>query len=104
MTAFGIYPLNRYARLEVSGGLMQYKQEYTDEGLQQLADLYQQQTYGQSLFADGAFMPLASARRTRMPVHKGTHPSRMKIARPTRGGPTSAVSPNTKMPAPRAMT
>jgi len=59
VTAFGIYPLNRYARLEMSGGLMQYKQEYTDEGLQQLADAYQQQTYGQSLFADGAFMPLA---------------------------------------------
>src|SRR5215203_2691727 len=59
VTAFGIYPLNRYARLELSGGLMQYKQEYTDEGLQQLANQFQQATYGRTLFADGAFMPLA---------------------------------------------
>ena len=41
-TAFGIYPLNRYARLEVTGGLIQFKQEYSDPVLQQAAVEYQQ--------------------------------------------------------------
>jgi hypothetical protein len=57
-TAFGIYPFNRYARLEVSGGLMQFKQGYTDNGLQQIADQYQQENYGRVLFSSGTFMPL----------------------------------------------
>ena len=41
-TAFGIYPLNRYARLELTGGLIQFKQGYNDPNLQQAADDYQQ--------------------------------------------------------------
>ncbi|MEO6213958.1 MAG: hypothetical protein ABIP65_10060 [Vicinamibacterales bacterium] len=57
-TAFGIYPFNRYARIEVSGGLMQFKQGYTDEGLQQVANEFQQDTYGRVLFSSGSFMPL----------------------------------------------
>jgi hypothetical protein len=60
-TAFGIYPLNRYARLEVTGGLIQFKQAYNDPNLQQAADEYQQQVYGQSLFADGKLLPLGAA-------------------------------------------
>jgi hypothetical protein len=58
MTAFGIYPLNRYARLEVSAGLMQFKQGYTDEGLQALANQFQEDTYGRVLFSSGTFAPL----------------------------------------------
>ncbi len=57
-TAFGIYPFNRYARLEVSGGLMQYEQRYNDEELQFLANQYQQDQYGRVLFSSGTFMPL----------------------------------------------
>ena len=57
-TAFGIYPLNRYARLELSAGLLQFKQGYNEPGLQQLADEYQQEIYGRTLFSDGTFMPL----------------------------------------------
>src|SRR4029079_19097467 len=60
-TAFAIYPLNRYARLELSGGLIQFKQEYDDPLLQQVAEDYQQELYGQSLFADGKLMPLGLA-------------------------------------------
>jgi hypothetical protein len=60
-TAFGIYPLNRYARLELTGGLVQFKQQYSDPALQQSADAYQQQVYGRSLFADGKLMPLGVA-------------------------------------------
>ena len=60
-TAFGIYPLNRYARLELSGGLIQFRQGYDDPNLQQVAEDYQQETYGQSLFANGNLLPLAIA-------------------------------------------
>ena len=57
-TAYGIYPLNRYARLELSAGLLQFQQEYNEPGLQQLADDFQQQQYGRTLFNSGTFMPL----------------------------------------------
>jgi WD40-like Beta Propeller Repeat len=60
-TAFGIYPMNRYARVELTGGLIQFKQAYSDPVLQQAADEFQQARYGQSLFADGKLMPLGVA-------------------------------------------
>jgi hypothetical protein len=60
-TAFGIYPLNRYARLELSGGLLNFQQMYDDPNLQAVAEEYQQETYGQSLFANGNLMPLGIA-------------------------------------------
>jgi len=56
-TAFGIYPFNRYARLEVSSGLFQFKQEYNEPGLQQLADQFQEQQFGRRLFNSGSYMP-----------------------------------------------
>ena len=60
-TIFGIYPMNRYARVELTGGLIQLKQAYSDPNLQASANAYQQQYYGQSLFADGKLMPLGAA-------------------------------------------
>ena len=57
-TAFGIYPLNRYARLQVSGGLLQFKQSYNEPGLQDIADDFQEQQYGRTLFNSGNFMPI----------------------------------------------
>jgi hypothetical protein len=60
-TAFGIYPLNRYARIELSGGLINFNQRYDDPNLQALADAFQQERFGQSLFASGNLMPLGAA-------------------------------------------
>ncbi|MCA1559366.1 MAG: hypothetical protein LC804_03520 [Acidobacteria bacterium] len=60
-TAFGIYPFNRYARLEVSGGFLQYKQEYNLAELQVIADDFQQRRYGRRLFSSGSFMPIGLA-------------------------------------------
>jgi hypothetical protein len=57
-TAFGIYPFNRYARLQLSGGVLQYEQKYNDPGLQDIADDYQRQLYGRTLFNSGNFMPI----------------------------------------------
>ena len=56
-TAFGIYPFNRYARVEFSAGIFNYNQGYNDQGLQDLADQYQQDQYGRQLFSSGTFMP-----------------------------------------------
>jgi hypothetical protein len=58
ITAFGIYPLNRYARLQLSAGIMQFKQAYNEQGLQDVADDFQRERYGRSLFSSGKFMPL----------------------------------------------
>jgi hypothetical protein len=58
VTAFGIYPLNRYARFQVSAGVMQFKQAYNEQGLQDIADDFQQERYGRTLFSSGNFMPL----------------------------------------------
>ena len=60
-TVFGIYPLNRYARVELTGGLIQFKQAYSDPALQQAAVDYQTQVYGRNLFADGKLLPLGAA-------------------------------------------
>jgi hypothetical protein len=60
-TIFGIYPLNRYARVEVTGGVINFNQGYNDPNLQAAADEYQQALYGQSLFANGNLMPLGAA-------------------------------------------
>jgi len=60
-TAFAIYPLNRYARMELTGGFIDFSQSYNDPTLQQLSQEYQIQNYGRVLFADGKFIPLGAA-------------------------------------------
>src|SRR5262245_52524622 len=57
-SALGIYPLDRYRRVQVSGGVVQLREEYNDPGLQQLAEEYQQQAYGQAVFRNGTMAPL----------------------------------------------
>jgi len=57
-TAFGIYPFNRYTRVELSTGIYNYNQGYNDQGLQQVADQYQLAQYGRTLFSSGTFMPI----------------------------------------------
>ncbi|MBP6715514.1 MAG: PD40 domain-containing protein [Acidobacteria bacterium] len=58
VTLFGIYPLNRYARVEVSGAYAHISESYDDETLNQLAGDFQQETYGTNLFRDGNMLPL----------------------------------------------
>jgi len=58
--AFGIYPLNRYSRLELTGGIYQFKQEYNDPALQAQSEAFQLATYGRLLFANGALMPVGA--------------------------------------------
>jgi WD40 repeat protein len=59
-TAYGIYPFNRYARVELSGGLFQFNQAYNNDALQQVADQYQIAQYGRTLFSNGSIMPIGA--------------------------------------------
>ena len=56
-TAFGIYPFNRYRRIEFSGGVMQYKESFNDPSLQAYSETYQQQNFGRQLFQTGTLVP-----------------------------------------------
>jgi hypothetical protein len=56
-SAFAIYPFNRYARLELSGGLFQFKEEYDDPTLEELARQYEEQVFGTAIFRNGTMMP-----------------------------------------------
>ena len=60
-TAFGIYPLNRYSRVEVSGGFINLQEQYNDPALQFEAQQYQQQAFGQQVFRNGNMVPLSAA-------------------------------------------
>jgi hypothetical protein len=60
-TAFGIWPFNRYQRLEVSGAVLQYREEFNDPNLQFVADQYQQERFGTQIFRNGTFVPLGIA-------------------------------------------
>jgi hypothetical protein len=60
-TAFGIFPFNRYARVEVFGGFLQYKEEFNEPGLQEYSQNYQQQQFGRALLQSGNYIPLGVA-------------------------------------------
>jgi len=57
-TAYGIYPFNRYRRVEFSGGFIDYEQSFNDPTLQELSLDYQQETFGQPLLQSGYYVPL----------------------------------------------
>jgi hypothetical protein len=60
-TAYGIYPFNRYRRIELYGGINQYVEEFADQGLEQYSQEYQEQQFGRVLFNNGMQMPLGAA-------------------------------------------
>jgi hypothetical protein len=60
-SVFGIYPFSRYRRVEVSGGVVQLSEQYNDPFLEDVAQSYQQQTYGGSVFRNGTLVPLGAA-------------------------------------------
>jgi WD40-like Beta Propeller Repeat len=58
---FGIYPFSHYRRVEVSAGVLQYNESYSDPFVEQQAAAYQQQQYGTQLFRNGSSVPLGAA-------------------------------------------
>ncbi|MBA3269950.1 MAG: PD40 domain-containing protein, partial [Acidobacteria bacterium] len=57
-TAFGIYPFNRYRRVEVYGGFVNYREAFDDPGVEFEANQFQQEQFGRNLFNSGNMMPL----------------------------------------------
>jgi WD40 repeat protein len=57
-SAIAIYPLNRYSRLELSGGLYNFNEQYDDPTVEELARQYEQQLYGTTVFRNGNILPL----------------------------------------------
>ncbi|MEW6320559.1 MAG: hypothetical protein AB1635_05675 [Acidobacteriota bacterium] len=60
-TAFGIYPFNRYRRIEVFGGVTQYTERFDDPGLEEFSRQFQEQNFGRALFNNGTMIPLGVA-------------------------------------------
>jgi hypothetical protein len=58
--AFGIYPFNRYRRVELSAGFIQYDQRFNDPALQAVSNDYQVQQFGQPLLQSGYYVPLGA--------------------------------------------
>jgi hypothetical protein len=57
-TAFGIWPFNRYRRVEVFGGMLQYRESFNDPNLQDYSQGYQIDQFGRQLFRSGTYVPL----------------------------------------------
>ena len=58
-SAFAIYPFDRFRRLELSAGLFNSRETFNNPALQDEANAFQEQQFGQLLFRDGTFLPLA---------------------------------------------
>jgi Tol biopolymer transport system component len=57
-TVFGIWPFDRYRRVEVSGSLLNYNENFNDPSLNAFSQDFQQQTFGRQLFNSGNTLPL----------------------------------------------
>ena len=55
---FGIWPLNRYRRVELVGGVLQYNEGFNDPTLQDISQGFQQEQFGRQLFRSGVYVPL----------------------------------------------
>jgi hypothetical protein len=60
-TAFGIYPFNRYRRVEVYGGLVNYREQFDDPSVGDISADFQEQEFGRQLFNNGTMVPLGVA-------------------------------------------
>ena len=60
-SAFGIYPLDRFRRLEFTGGLFHFNERFDSPALQTQANQFQQQQFGTQLFRNGASMPFGAS-------------------------------------------
>ncbi|HUU36215.1 MAG TPA: hypothetical protein VMW48_19255, partial [Vicinamibacterales bacterium] len=60
-TAFGIWPFNRYRRVELSGGIVHSSERFEDVGLQEYSQQYQEQQFGRQLLNNGTMVPFGLA-------------------------------------------
>ncbi len=60
-SAYGIYPFDRYRRVELFGSVVNYNERYNDPTLEEYSNDYQQEVYGTQLFRSGTSVPLGLA-------------------------------------------
>jgi hypothetical protein len=60
-TMFGIYPFNRYRRIEVFGGFSRYQERFNDPLVEAESQAYQQTQFGRQLFNNGSMTPFGAA-------------------------------------------
>jgi hypothetical protein len=51
----GIYPFDRFRRVELSGGVFHYNERFNDPGLEQQSRQFQQDQFGTQVFRNGSF-------------------------------------------------
>jgi hypothetical protein len=69
-SAIGIWPFDRYRRLEVSASLYDISEEYSDPQQQAYSEQYQQSLYGTPIFQNGIAVPLSAALVTETTVFR----------------------------------
>ena len=61
-SVYGIYPINRFSRLEMSAGVAQYNEQFDNPALRDFSNQQQLAQFGTTeLFRDGLFVPLSVA-------------------------------------------
>ncbi len=60
-SVIGIYPIDRYRRTEISGGVTQINEQYAIQSLQDQSEAYQRQVYGRTVFNNGTLVPFSIA-------------------------------------------
>jgi hypothetical protein len=60
-SVFGIYPFNRYRRVEFYGGYVNYNERFDQPELEAYSQQYQQEQFGRQLFNNGSMVPLGVA-------------------------------------------
>lgn len=57
----GIYPFNRYRRLEVYGGFSHFDESFEDPAVEAFSNQFQQQQFGRAILNKGNMVPLGAA-------------------------------------------
>ena len=59
-SAIGIYPFDRFRRIELSGGMYNFNETFADEATQLQSEQFQLAQFGTNLFRNGSFMPFGT--------------------------------------------
>ena len=59
-SAFAIWPFNKYRRVELSGGILNYNEGFNDPSVQEYSNQYQQDQFGRPLITSGTYVPLGA--------------------------------------------
>ena len=55
---FGIYPFDRFRRIELTGGMFHFNERFNNQGLADQSRQFQENQYGTQLFRNGASLPV----------------------------------------------